>query len=242
MITSSGGARSGDARPRRFLRPVMNGVRDDLVVTTVAMCIPTIPPRATTLLPRALASVANQTRLPDEWHVALDRDGAGGWETRNRAVAAATTDYVALMDDDDELLPKHIELHVAVAERDGADLVFAYHENVEDGGKFGPGDWAVYDIRSGPFDPTDPREHRRANCALIRTELARSIGWHGPRDRRTGEPRPRAVWSNDDEEFFEAAVEVTNKIVRINLRTWRFYSHGANTAGMPHRWRSAAIG
>ena len=51
------------------------------------------------------------------------QDGVGGSEARNTGVRAATSRWVAFLDDDDEWLPRKLELQLAVAERSGSDSV-----------------------------------------------------------------------------------------------------------------------
>lgn len=62
---------------------------DEVGVTAV---IPSIPPRVK-MLRRALASVLTQTRAPDAISVAIDHDHEGSAATRNRALAAADTEW-----------------------------------------------------------------------------------------------------------------------------------------------------
>lgn len=94
----------------------------------VTVLIATIPGRED-LLTRALASIADQSRMPDEVVVEADPEFTGAAKTRNRALEHVITDYVAILDDDDWLLPNHIEVLMKVAERDSwLDLVYPVPE------------------------------------------------------------------------------------------------------------------
>ena len=95
------------------------------------------------LLPRALRSALLQTRGPAEVIVVVDGvDGAtreflhsvrdarvrsilldehvGGCEARNAGVEAATSDWIAFLDDDDEWMPTKLESQMAIAVRSPA--------------------------------------------------------------------------------------------------------------------------
>lgn len=76
------------------------------------------------MLKRALASVENQTRKPDAVHVEKDPMRTGAAATRNRGMRHVTTTHVAFLDDDDELLPHHVESLMRVSEEMDADVVY----------------------------------------------------------------------------------------------------------------------
>lgn len=75
---------------------------------SVTVLIATIPGREK-LLERALDSVRAQTRQPDDVVVEFDPERTSAAETRNRGLERVTTEYVAILDDDDILLPNHLE-------------------------------------------------------------------------------------------------------------------------------------
>ena len=111
----------------------MNQASLDISQTSVSVIIPAFNAKAT--IDRALASVAAQTVMPQEIIVIDDGsddgtvDKAKAWEsrfsnskliilvenhngpgaTRNRGLLAATSEYVAFLDADDEWLPKKLE-------------------------------------------------------------------------------------------------------------------------------------
>lgn len=68
----------------------------------------TLPERAG-FLSEMLASVCDQTVQPAV-HVIVRDDGRGFVETVNRAVGMIDTDFFCLVDDDDLLLPQHVEV------------------------------------------------------------------------------------------------------------------------------------
>jgi glycosyltransferase involved in cell wall biosynthesis len=74
----------------------------------ITVVIPTIPPRKA-LLGRALRSVLHQTYPAAAVSVAVDLKHEGAAKTRQRALDAVQTRWTAFLDDDDELLPNHLE-------------------------------------------------------------------------------------------------------------------------------------
>lgn len=82
------------------------------------------------MLARAISSVSSQTLPPEEVIVPVDfrRDGAG--PTRNRAVAQATGDWVAFLDDDDQFCHSHLEDLMDRAEDSGADMVYPWFTTI----------------------------------------------------------------------------------------------------------------
>jgi glycosyltransferase involved in cell wall biosynthesis len=115
--------------------------------TTVGVVIPYF--NGSRWIQRALDSVYDQTRLPDE--VIIVNDGSSTEETefieelaatfgikllsqknkgqssaRNVGVSASKSEYVCLLDQDDYFLPRHIEILLRGADLDNPDFSFAY--------------------------------------------------------------------------------------------------------------------
>lgn len=67
----------------------------------------TLPERSS-FLREMLSSVTEQTVAP-ACHIVMRDDGRGFVDTVNRAVCAVDTEYFCLVDDDDLLLPHHVE-------------------------------------------------------------------------------------------------------------------------------------
>jgi glycosyltransferase involved in cell wall biosynthesis len=94
-------------------------------MSDVTVVIPTIPPRSH-LLQRAVASVHDQMVQPKMTVIEYDKNHEGAAVTRNRGLERVETEFVAFLDDDDELLPNHLELCLDEIERTGADLVYPW--------------------------------------------------------------------------------------------------------------------
>ena len=97
----------------------MLGTADVTIITA------TIPTRAD-LLARAVASVKAQTVQPAAHLIMEDTEKIGGAAVLDKLLKKVRTKYVAVLDDDDELLPRHIEaIYTSITESD-ADLVYPW--------------------------------------------------------------------------------------------------------------------
>lgn len=187
-------------------------------MSTVTAVIPSIPPRRD-LLQRALGSVFAQIHPVDAISVAVDLNREGSAVTRNRALAAATTEWCAFLDDDDVWKAKHVYRLLTTAHDTGADVVYPWPEMVGGG-----------DPRPDRFGvPFDAEELRRGSyipvTSLVRTELAQQVGFH----YRPGSPY-------DDHAFYLGLLELGAKFAHLPERTWYWHVEGQNTSGRPDRW------
>lgn len=200
----------------------------------ITVAIPTIPPRKTQLR-RALASVAAQTVAPAAVAVAYDLDRQGSAATRNRALAMVDTEWTAFLDDDDQLLPHHLETLAAAARETAADVVYALPRVIDGAGRQVARQW---DWGGGPvFDPGLLRRkaHIQTTC-LVRTKIAKEVGGFQWVTDETG-----AV--NDDHGFFLALLDGGARFHHVHEETfiWNHWNYGrpgvpGNTSGQPTRW------
>lgn len=202
--------------PNQWMPPALERARE----LPVTVCIPTIPPREE-ILRRALESVGNQTcRVGMSVHV--DRERKGAAHARNAALAGVKTEWVAFLDDDDELYPDHCQLLYDHAIATGTDLVYAGcvvldpNETPiplrEDWGNFGK--------------EFDPEMLRKKSCipvtCLARTELAKKVGFKCP---------PGSI--HEDWGFYLGMLEAGAKIVHLPVVTWKWNHWGYGTPGTP---------
>lgn len=163
--------------------------------------------RAADTIGRALASVAAQTVTPREVVVVDDGsdDGtaeiaramassmggipvkviallanAGAGAARNRAIAEARGEFVALLDADDEWLPEKLARSLAVMEESGADLISHDYVEVRDGCKA-----AGYCARhcppgADPFEAQLLRGFIATSTVVIRRRLILAAGGFDP--------------------------------------------------------------
>lgn len=194
----------------------------------IAVCIPSIPPRGT-MLTRAIASVATQNLAPHAVCVAVDHERRGAAVTRNEAWRMARTEWVAFLDDDDELLPQHLQHCLDEAEEHGADLVYPWHFIIGPEGRRKP------DLLAGQGVDFDPAELDVRNfipvTLIVRRELLEAIG---------GFPVPGTEdWPHQDCEdwaCWRRLVAVGAKFHHTPEVTWLWHHHGKNTSGRGDRW------
>lgn len=204
---------------------------------TVTVVITSIPPRKK-LLARAVASVHAQTVPPDRIIVAVDHDREGPSVLRNRSFEQADTEWVALLDDDDEFYPHHLE--TLLAHRAGADLVYPWFDVKGPSGKVE--NWRdplKLDGRS-PFGRTfDDRAKqailRRDNfvpiTCLVRVDMMLSVGGF-PLANTPEWPHDRSVDMGGWQRLLRAGAWFRH----APERTWAWHHHGKNTSGQVNRW------
>lgn len=186
----------------------------------ITVVIPSIPPRQV-LLRSALASVAVQTLAPAAISVAVDVDREGAPATRQRALEAARTEWVAMLDDDDAFKPQHLEKLHRHAMETGADYVYSWFEVI------GGADPFPSTHYTEPFDPENPIE--TTVTVLVKRDLAMSIGYKSldrGHDTNTGE----------DYRMVLEAVKAGANIQHLVDRTWYWRHHSKNTSGLATRW------
>jgi hypothetical protein len=184
----------------------------------VTVAIPAIPTRLESYLQLAIRSVLTQTYPVAGISLAIDTGRHGAWHTRQRALDGVTTEWVAYLDDDDEMYPQHIEHLVDCALETDADYVFSYWDLSRTPdllGHFGR-----------PFNSAEP--HHTTMTILVRTELSRSVGFT---------PRlPEHQAGGEDWRHELGCVAAGAKIVHLPEQTWYWRHHGANTSGREDRW------
>lgn len=193
----------------------------EAAVSDVTVVIPSIPPRRE-LLRRALDSVWAQSAPPAAVSVAIDYKHAGAAVTRNRALAGATTEWVAFLDDDDELYPHHLERLMTHAMVTGADVVWPWFDVIG-----GTDPFPMHEGRE--FDPTEP--HAFPITALVRRELAVGVdGFPLERDPHNGHG------GGEDWLFWLKLAEIDAKFAHLPERTWCWHHDSGNTGGLGSRW------
>lgn len=203
----------------------------------IGVVIPTHPNRMKNgMTSRALHSVMQQTYAPSEVHVYVDQRQRGAPFARQAALELNTCRWTAFLDSDDHFKPEHLQVLVDAQAATGADYVYSwYHLSV-----FGKVRNPQYEMNAEgvmhdgvfpsthftePWDPINPRQ--TTITMLVRTDLAKSIGF----------------WSPDDEERFPDGHRVgedwhftlecnrLGKIHHVPRRTWYWEHHGKNTSG-----------
>lgn len=186
---------------------------------SVTVVIATIPPRRE-MLKRAVASVRRQT-VECNLAIAEDTDGDGGAATRNRAQESVRTEWLAYLDDDDELLPHHVEHLLRHAALTGADLVYPLYEGRDNITPEGPEGDIEYHVRHiNSMIPV---------TVLVRRELVEQVGGFPVEQTPDGEGvcYEWGLWIR--------LLDAGAKFAHLPEVTWRFNLHKTNTGGGP--WR-----
>lgn len=195
---------------------------------TVSVIIPTHPARMRNgMLQAALSSVCEQTRPADAVHVEIDNHRAGAAATRQRALMAASTDFVAFLDSDDVFLPKHLEWLMRHQEETGADFCYAWFKVLQ---QFADGSSQILEHDPvfpighymNDFDPNDPIE--TTITVLVRTELAQQVGF---KELDRGEAN-----TGEDRYFTLACLEAGAKISHLRRKSW-LWRHWQLPGGVP---------
>lgn len=182
----------------------------------ITVVIPTIPGREKQLI-RALASVDAQTMRPATVLIEADVNREGPAAVRNRMLAKVTTEWVAFLDDDDELYPDHLRRLIRYARLSGLDVAYPGWDGDDPTGMFGL-----------PFDPVLLAERNYIPVtALARTEMVRAAGGFQPHPDAGGDPC-------EDWGLWLAMLDLGAKFGHLPVRTWRWNPGG--TRGRPDRW------
>jgi len=191
----------------------------------ITVVIPSLPSRAP-MLDRALASVKAQTLLPDEVIVEFDDEGLGAAAIRQRGLERVETEWVAFLDDDDEMRPHHLEYLMSYAVAQDADYVFSWYE-VVGGVDPRPSEFGQ------PWDAENPRQ--TTITTLVRTALARSVGGFVDAAEDADLTSPDRHYAGEDWRFTKRVNDAGAKIVHVPAKTWIWHHHGRNTSGLPQR-------
>lgn len=199
---------------------------DDVIhPASVTVVIPTIAPRRD-LLNRAVASVLDQDHPHVDVLIVPDRHHEGASATRNRGLASVTTEWVAFLDDDDELMPHHVRHLLSACREHAADVAWGWYDVVGGGDPFPH-------YRGRQYDPAQPHVVpitylARADLALA--ALAATGGFQF--DGSAG-----GSWDVQDMPLLNAMYELSGgRFWASEVTTWLWHHHGRNTSGLASRW------
>jgi hypothetical protein len=200
----------------------------------ITVVIPAHPARvANGMLDRAVASVKAQLLPAADISIAIDEHGDGAAVTRQRALDAVETEWVAFLDSDDWFYPEHLKVLAAGARIFNADYLFSYYlVHFPDGRPWPQNDPLGHFGKQ--FNPQAP--HQTTITTLVRTELAKKIGFQDPPEgAEIGGHRGGEDWF-----FTVGCAQAGAKMIHIPRRTWAWCHHGANSSGIPGRGDAAA--
>lgn len=195
----------------------------------ITVVIPAHPARvANGMLDRAVASARDQQYPAVDISIAIDETGAGAAATRQRALDAVQTEWVAFLDSDDWFYPEHLKVLAAGANVYRADYLFSYYMVHFPDGRPWPANDPLGHFGK-PFSNAAP--HQTTITTLVRTELAKAIGFREPPpDSIVGGHRGGEDWH-----FTVGCAQAGARIVHVPRRTWAWVHHQGNSSGIPGR-------
>lgn len=195
----------------------------------ITVCTASIPTRHD-LLARAVCSVDQQTLTPQAHRVKIDHDRLGGAAVLDLIVQEADTTYIAILDDDDELLPEHLQVLYAAIQEHEADLVFPHfrYATLAHGGH-------LEQYRGQTWSNTNV--HQVPITWLCRRDAFLECGGFS----KDFDPESYDVDSTGnrigyDFLFIQRMAAAGKKIVHVPEVTWIYHDDRASTLGMPSRW------
>lgn len=197
----------------------------------IGVVIPTHPRRMRNgMTTRAIQSALGQTLPPTALSVHCDNEGRGVPYCRQMALEANQEPWTAFLDSDDWFMPHHLAALVAAQEESGADYVYSWYQLIRLGQRLrvpvgahdGVFPWTHF---SEPWDPENPRQ--TTITMLVRTELAKEIGFWAPSDEETFPDGHRV----GEDWHFTLECNRLGKIYHLPERTWFWEHHGLNTSG-----------
>lgn len=187
----------------------------------ITVCIPSIPRRSQLLTSRAIPSVASQTAPVSSIAVVVDTNRTGAWETRNKTLDMATTEWVGFLDDDDELLPHHFQSLLTAAHQNDADVVWGWFKVIGGTDPFPTHRGRQWDVDNPHIFPI--------TCLIRRSLIKESGARFAPDIHNLGD------WRAQDFPFWEALHKAGGKFLAIPDVTWNWYHHTSNTSGLGTR-------
>lgn len=183
---------------------------------TIAVVIPHIPLRdGTAMWEECLASVDAQTRQPDQVIIETDPGRTGAAASQNRALEKVTSDWIALLGDDDYFYPNHLAVLEAHAT---ADVIWPDAELID-----GPIPSLCQEFNA---DKLRWDNYIPGGGSLIRTAMARKVGgWCKPDDPDYHRFEDWIMWRR--------ILDAGGTFRHIHAVTWAYRFGLHQTAGRP---------
>jgi len=196
---------------------------------SISVIIASIPPR-TELLERCLKSVLSQTLQPNKILINIDKDRLGAAESRDNLIKSCNTDYVAILDDDDQFLPNHLEVLYNHIVNEQADLAYPSWVNEY-------GYETHLDFIFGKFWDNN-QIHQVPITWMAKTSSLLDVGGFSSNfDIFNAEVDQHGHRIGEDFGVIQKFAKSNKKITHINEVTWIWNTGGGpNTQGRPDRW------
>jgi hypothetical protein len=195
----------------------------------ITVCTPTIPPRGEELA-RAVKSVSQQSAKPAAHLIMVDVHKEGAAVMLDKTITNARTEWVAILADDDEFLPHHLETLWNLVNLENADIGFTHfkYSNLSDAGH-------LERFRGVPFDSENPRQ--MTGVFIARRDLLLEVGGHSKNfDPLSYEVDGFGNRIGEDFLIVKRLAAAGAKFAVSPQVTWIYHTGHRNTLGMPNAW------
>jgi hypothetical protein len=174
--------------------------------------------------------VSEQTVKPEAHLIMVDVHREGAPVMLDKTITLAQSDWVAILADDDELLPHHLETLWDMVTRENADIGFTHfrYSHLGDAGH-------LERFRGVPFDHDNPRQ--MTGVFMARRDLLLEVGGH------SGGFDPLSYDRDDSGNRIGEDFAIVKKLADVGARfavspevTWIYHTGHRNTLGMPNAW------
>jgi hypothetical protein len=199
-------------------------------VIPVTVITPTIPTRGE-LLGRAIESVMAQTVKPVAHVVLPDIYRRGAASMLDQCLRTAQSEWVAVLADDDEFLPHHLETLWNLLDETGADVAYSHfkYSHLQDAAH-------LERFRGQPFDYENPRQ--MTGVYMGRRQLLLDIGGHQSLSF-DADSYERDEQGNRIGEDYYLAKRLAHEKIPVAVTgevTWIYHTGHKQTLGMPSAW------
>jgi glycosyltransferase involved in cell wall biosynthesis len=188
----------------------------------VTVVIPSLATRGG-YLQECVDSVLGQTLTPEALIVEVDHERNGAWVTRNKAMMKVTSEWTAFIDDDDKMLPHHLEFLRRCADEDELDLCWGWFEVIGGTDPFPK-------HRGRQYNPEKP--HIFPIPVLVRTSFL-----HSAYEEMGGfQPDSSGSWLGQDHPLWKHVISTQGaRHKAYSETTWVWRHHSSNTSGLPSK-------
>lgn len=198
-------------------------------IVDVTVCTAHIPIRGPHLS-RAVMSVAAQTVSPKAHLISVDYNHLGQPANLDKCVWSADTKYVAILDDDDELLPDHLEVLFDYIESTRADLVYPWFKFETSGHAGHLEEFAFKEWKNEEF-------HTIPITWMAKTEVVKAVGGFSVGfDPLSFNVDERGFRIGSDRSITRKIVNAGYVIKHFPKVTWIYQDRHLRTNGMPNMW------
>jgi hypothetical protein len=175
-------------------------------------------------------SIASQTVSPKEHIISVDYNKIGQPANLDKCVWSAKSKYVAILDDDDEMLPDHLELIYDYIESTGADLVYPWFKFETSGNAGHLEEFAFKEWKNEEF-------HTIPITWIAKTDVIKAVGgFSNGFDPCSFNVDEKGFRIGSDRNITRNIINAGYIIKHLPKVTWIYHDRHQRTLGMPNRW------